>query len=101
MALQLNLPNTPQDIRLDKENIFTQFALVYEALRKIADNMGEVETAPEDDDSTTPAPSVGSTEYPLYIQGSAPSNPPEKYLWIQTGLGDDGSDFSVWFENGE
>lgn len=34
-----------------------------------------------------------------HIGPSAPANPPNRYLWIQTGLGD-GTDFTMWFEDG-
>lgn len=36
----------------------------------------------------------------LFIGPSAPSSPPAKYAWIQTGLGDLGDGFTVWFEDG-
>jgi len=35
----------------------------------------------------------------LFIQDTAPTSLSSKYMWIQTGLGD-GTDFTVWFENG-
>ena len=36
----------------------------------------------------------------LFIGPDAPTPPGLPYLWIQTGLGD-GSDFTIWFEDGE
>lgn len=37
---------------------------------------------------------------PLYIGPTQPTLPAgQKYLWIETGIGD-GSDFSIWFDDG-
>lgn len=36
---------------------------------------------------------------PLFIQDTDPAIVGAKYLWLQTGLGD-GSDFSLWFNDG-
>jgi hypothetical protein len=43
--------------------------------------------------------SGGSDGVPLYIQDGAPSSPPAKYAWFQTGLGA-GSDMTLWVETG-
>lgn len=37
---------------------------------------------------------------PLFISNTAPSNPPSKYMWIQTGLGVGGQDYTIWIEDG-
>lgn len=42
-----------------------------------------------------------STEHPIFIQPLAPISPPDVYIWIQTGLGDGGGGFTLWFEDGE
>lgn len=36
----------------------------------------------------------------VYIQAAAPSSPPTKYMWIQTGLGASGKDLTFWIEDG-
>lgn len=36
-----------------------------------------------------------------YVQPTAPVAPPATYLWLQTGLGADGSGFTLWFEDGQ
>lgn len=40
-------------------------------------------------------PGPAGTSY-VYIQNSAPTNPPSEYLWIQNGLGASGEDFTFW-----
>ena len=37
---------------------------------------------------------------PLYIQNSNPGNS-SPHLWIQTGLGPSGGDFTLWIEDGK
>ena len=45
------------------------------------------------------AASVNSS--PMYIQTTQPSSSPgDKYMWVQTGLGDDLADFTIWIEDG-
>ncbi len=39
-------------------------------------------------------------EQNLFVQAAAPSFPPTKYMWAQTGLGDDGTDLTFWIEDG-
>ena len=52
------------------------------------------------DDSIKDLSGSGSmTGQPIFISNSAPSAS-GKYLWIQTGLGDLGTDFTFWFEDG-
>ncbi len=34
---------------------------------------------------------------PLYIQESAPANPPEKYMWVEII---DANDMTIWIEDG-
>lgn len=36
----------------------------------------------------------------LFIQPNAPVGPPNKYIWIQTEVGGDPDDFTVFFEDG-
>ena len=40
--------------------------------------------------------------FPLYIQDDSPADttPRAKYMWVQTGLGDDGTDCTFWIEDG-
>lgn len=38
---------------------------------------------------------------PLYIQNEQPETNAENYMWIQTGIGPDGNDFTFWFEDGD
>lgn len=98
MAIDLNLPNTPQDVRLDEGNLFTQFSLIYEALRRISENTEATETPVEPEIPEIPTPEFNGI--PIYIQHDAPANPPTKYLWIQTGIGSGGNDWTFWFEDG-
>lgn len=37
----------------------------------------------------------------LFVQNTAPVSPPTTYVWIQTGLGTSGTDFTFWFEDGQ
>ncbi len=39
-------------------------------------------------------------EQNVFIQNAAPVGPPSTYLWMQTGLGVNGKDFSLWIEDG-
>lgn len=36
----------------------------------------------------------------VYVQSTAPVNPPATYLWVQTGLGASGNDLTFWVEDG-
>lgn len=36
----------------------------------------------------------------LFISDTAPSAAPVKYMWVQTGLGDTGDDWTIWIEDG-
>lgn len=42
---------------------------------------------------------VGGGTQNVFVQASAPSNPPATYLWVQTELGD-GADMTFWVEDG-
>ena len=37
---------------------------------------------------------------PVFISDTAPSSPPNKYIWFQTGIGVGGADFTLWIEDG-
>lgn len=37
---------------------------------------------------------------PVYVQDAAPVGPPSRYMWVQTGLGVGGVDFTIWIETG-
>jgi hypothetical protein len=43
--------------------------------------------------------SAGSNDTPVVISTTQPVGL-SKYLWIQTGLGSSGTDFTFWFEDG-
>ena len=43
---------------------------------------------------------VTPTPLNVFISPVTPSNPPSQYLWIQTGLGAAGTDFTFWFQDG-
>lgn len=36
----------------------------------------------------------------VYVQDGAPVGPPSKYMWVQTGVGVGGLDFTIWLETG-
>ena len=36
----------------------------------------------------------------LFVQPTVPVNPPVRHLWVQTGLGNSGKDFTFWIEDG-
>ena len=36
----------------------------------------------------------------VVVSETAPAFPPSTYLWVQTGLGDTGEDFTFWIEDG-
>lgn len=36
----------------------------------------------------------------MFISNTQPTTSQTKYLWIQTGLGDDGTDCTFWIEDG-
>ncbi len=44
--------------------------------------------------------SGGGAAQNVFIQNTAPVAPPSTYLWMQTGLGVSGKDFSLWVEDG-
>lgn len=62
---------------------------------------GSIGTVKLGGDITTDAKALltRSGVLPLFIQDSDPAIVGAKYLWLQTGLGD-GSDFSLWFNDG-
>jgi hypothetical protein len=35
-----------------------------------------------------------------FVQPTAPTPAPPHYLWVQTGLGATGTDFTIWVEDG-
>jgi hypothetical protein len=43
---------------------------------------------------------AAGVEQNLFVQPTAPISPPSTYLWIQTGLGAGGSEFTMWIEDG-
>lgn len=44
---------------------------------------------------------TSSVAPPIYIQNTAPTVATgNKYMWVQTGLGDTGEDFTIWIEDG-
>ena len=46
--------------------------------------------------------STDKDEREVYIQRNIPdTNPLKPYLWVQTGMGDDGYGFTLWFNDGE
>lgn len=102
MALDLKLPNTPQDIRLDEDNLFTHFNLIYNALKRIADNVTETDTGTGTTEEVTP-PVIASNEFngiQTYIQDGSPGVLSHKYLWVQTGLGSGADQYKFWFFDG-
>lgn len=40
-----------------------------------------------------------ATAAPVFVGPDAPENPPERYVWFQTGLGD-GTGITMWIEDG-
>lgn len=50
---------------------------------------------------TLPVSVIGLTDkgQNVFIGPDAPFQPPESYVWIQTGLGT-GNDWTIWFEDG-
>ena len=41
------------------------------------------------------------SDIPIFIQDDTPTTTASKYLWIQTGLGDDANSFTLWVETGD
>lgn len=35
-----------------------------------------------------------------FVQPTAPAPAPARYMWVQTGLGLTGTDFTIWIEDG-
>ena len=44
-------------------------------------------------------PSGNSTAKDVFVGATAPTTATDQYLWIQTGLGDSGDCFTVWFND--
>lgn len=40
---------------------------------------------------------TGTGTQEVFIQDTAPVSPPSDYIWIQTGLGLTGDDWTLWF----
>lgn len=45
--------------------------------------------------------SSNHTNKPIFVQPTAPTPTGSPYLWIQTGLGPSGTDFTFWIEDGQ
>lgn len=101
MGLELNLPNTPQNVRADEGELFTQFSLIYEALRKLADNVTASTEDTTDDETSTPTQVTNTFNgIQVYIQNTSPGSSPYKYIWVETGLGSGGTQYKLWFWDG-
>lgn len=37
---------------------------------------------------------------PVYVQDAAPTGTPAAYMWVQTGIGVGGTNFTIWLETG-
>lgn len=42
---------------------------------------------------------VGTQVQSVFVGPTAPMFPPPEYLWLQTGLGADGTGFTLWFND--
>lgn len=51
--------------------------------------------------NTISATGGGGGTQNLFVQNTAPISPPSTYMWIQTGLGTSGTDFTFWIEDGQ
>lgn len=50
--------------------------------------------------SPAPGPGIGLADVPAFVSDGAPTDHPDAYLWVQTGLGD-GSGITFWVEDGQ
>lgn len=44
---------------------------------------------------------VGSASGNVFVQPDAPVSAPPSYMWLQTGLGEDGTGMTLWVEDGQ
>lgn len=51
--------------------------------------------------NTISATGGGGGTQNLFVQNASPVSPPSTYLWVQTGLGTSGNDFTFWIEDGQ
>lgn len=51
------------------------------------------------EDAYNDARFVKQANQQIFVSASAPASPPSSYLWVQTGLGSTGNDFTMWIGN--
>lgn len=44
---------------------------------------------------------VGAASGNVFVQPTAPVSTPPSYMWLQTGLGEDGKGMTLWVEDGQ
>lgn len=42
----------------------------------------------------------GTNGFGVYVQDTLPVSNEDKYIWVQTGLGTGGTDYTFWIEDG-